>query len=435
MSDAKLQQPLPGKVSAASPAAIPASEARALLGAYGSPLFVLSEGVLRAGYRAFRDAFAEAGVPLHIAYSYKTNYLPAVCAILHEEGAWAEVVSGAEYALARALGRPAHEIVFNGPGKGRAELAAALGDGAVVNIDGFDELAAVAQVAEGLGAGPQRPARVGIRVGLAAPTGAWTRFGFGLESGDAFKALARIAAEPALKLEMLHHHGGTDQPDLAPYSRAAEALCGLTAQARGLRLEPEMIDLGGGFPSDRPHGPYAAAIRDGLSAAMGPAQPPLLVLEPGRALVDPAMQLLCTVVATKEISSLGPAVVADAGLNLLPPACRRAPRPIRALTGDGAGAAAGGETRSVTVFGPLCMPEDMLAKAVPLPPLRPGAILSVAEAGAYTLTQSMQFIQPRPAVVLLGRDGPEAIRRPETWRDLVALDRLPERLRPAGADL
>jgi len=49
--------------------------------------------------------------------------------------------------------------------------------------------------------------------------------------------------------------------------------------------------------------------------------------------------------------------------------------------------------------------------------------------GAYCLTQSMQFIQPRPAVILLGKNGAEVIRRRETREDIFALDSVPKHLK------
>ena len=58
-----------------------------------------------------------------------------------------------------------------------------------------------------------------------------------------------------------------------------------------------------------------------------------------------------------------------------------------------------------------------------------GDILAISHVGAYCHTQSAQFIQTRPATVLFGPDGPEVIRRRETWRDVFALDSLPDRLR------
>ena len=111
-----------------------------LLIEYGSPLFLLSENKLREKYKLFKEAFTEEGIETIIGYSYKTNYLPALCSILKEEGAWAEVVADMEYKLARSLNVPGSEIIFNGCYKTETELNKAVSEGALINIDSFDEL-------------------------------------------------------------------------------------------------------------------------------------------------------------------------------------------------------------------------------------------------------------------------------------------------------
>ena len=50
---------------------------------------------------------------MRIAWSYKTNYLNAICAIMHQEGAIAEVVSQMEYDKARLLGIPGDNTFAN----------------------------------------------------------------------------------------------------------------------------------------------------------------------------------------------------------------------------------------------------------------------------------------------------------------------------------
>ena len=390
----------------------PASRVSALLARFGSPLFLVDEAALRAAYCEFCRGFADAGIEAWVAYSYKTNYLPAVCAILHDEGARAEVVSGMEYALARALGVGAADIVFNGPAKTRPDLERALGDGALVVIDGFDELDAVVAIAAAMA----QPVRFGLRLDFGE--GGWSRFGIRAENGDATRALKRIAGAANLRLELLHRHAGTDHRDPEPYFRAAQGLARVRAEAAALGLDITALDFGGGFPANLSIGPFAAAIARGLGR-----EAVRVVVEPGRALVERAMQLACTVIAVKEMPGGGRAVVVDAGINLLPLLCRSAPRPVRAL--DVAGA-----THPAAVFGPLCMPEDRLAEAAMLPPVRAGDVLVIEEAGAYTLSQSSEFTAPRPAVVLLGPNGPEVVRRREDWRDVIEPCELPARLRP-----
>ncbi len=409
-----------------------------LLKTHGSPLFVVTESVLRQTFCDFSRAFATPEFPVHMAFSYKTNYLPAVCAILREEGAWAEVVSGLEYRLARRLGNTPGEIIFNGPWKTRNELEAALAEGACVVLDNFDELDTVESIASGLD--PNRPARLGMR--LACNTGGprgnaprengktdWSRFGFATD--DVARVLERMVAHPALSLHMLHSHCGTNLGDPDVYGAAAARLAQLAAQAEALGLAPALINLGGGFPCGVDMASYAIAITQSLcTLATLFETPPALVLEPGRALVDPAMQLVCTVVAVKNIPGKGRAIILDGGRNLLSPACRRTPRPLSMIdTGHVDQTIQLPSSYSpAAVFGPLCMPEDIISEATLLPPLAPGDLLLVQEAGAYTVTQSMPFVRPGAGVVLIGPDGPVLIRRRETDEDLFVRDLLPSYL-------
>ena len=68
-----------------------------LLKKFGSPLYVLSEKVIRNKFREINQAFSSRYPKFQMAWSYKTNYLDAVCRIFHHEGSWAEVVSWFEY--------------------------------------------------------------------------------------------------------------------------------------------------------------------------------------------------------------------------------------------------------------------------------------------------------------------------------------------------
>ena len=87
------------------------------------------------------------------------------------------------------------------------------------------------------------------------------------------------------------------------------------------------------------------------------------------------------------------------------------------------------------VYGPLCMQTDKLRTQALLPELEVGDPLAIGNVGAYCHSQSMQFINTRPATVLTGAHGTELIRRRETWRDVFALDWVPDRLRTEGYTL
>ena len=97
-----------------------------MIAKYGSPLFVLSERQMRNNYQAALRAFKTRYPKVQFAWSYKTHYNNAVCNVYHQEGSWAEVVSGFEYHKALKNGVPGNKIIFNGPDKSIDELHEAI---------------------------------------------------------------------------------------------------------------------------------------------------------------------------------------------------------------------------------------------------------------------------------------------------------------------
>jgi len=216
---------------------------------FGSPLFVFSERRLRARAREARDAFRRHCPDTRLCWSYKTNYLDAVCAVFHAEGSLAEVVSGMEYDKARRLGVPGDQIVFNGPAKSRDELERAVAEGAILHADHLDELRLLDQIAEERHTTP----RVGIRVSVDAGIHPrWDRFGFTLENGDAMDAVRRLVGGGRLRLGGLHTHLGTFVLEPAAYARATTELGGFAdAVAAELGTPPTHLDLGACAPPRR----------------------------------------------------------------------------------------------------------------------------------------------------------------------------------------
>lgn len=406
-----------------------------LLEEFGSPLFVFSEARLVSRYRDLVSAFELRYPSVQPAWSYKTNFLAAVCRIFHREGAWAEVVSPFELERAMELGVPGREVIYNGPAKPIRTLERALAADVMTNIDNYDELAAIERILESAKA---QPRSVGIRVNTevsAAPH--WDRFGFNLDNGEAAAVLERIRDEGRLKLDCVHCHLGTFIQQPEAYESAARKIarfCNEAADRLGSR--PGIIDMGGGFastnslrgvylPGDETaasFSSYAEAIASGLGDLDGDDRP-TLVLETGRALVDEAGYLLSTVASTRRMTDGRRAVTLDAGLNVLPTATwyRHDIRP---------GATIEGKPEPTSIFGPLCMQIDVLRNNLLFPPVAPGAPVVISNAGAYNVTQWSQFTSPRPAVVMIGTDGDaRLVRRREEFGDMTAqevLDDAPE---------
>jgi len=437
---------------------------------HGSPLFVFSEATLRAKYREAHRAFSRRYPDVQFAWSYKTNYLNAICRVFHEEGAIAEVVSEFEYDKARQNGIPGHDIIFNGPLKSREILERAASEDAMIQVDHLDELLLLGEIASQINRA--RPIAIALRVHLDTGTHAvWSKFGFNAANGEALRVVRRLLQMPGLKLQGFHAHIGTFILDPEAYRKSAAVLVRLALEAERLGVEPiGYLNLGGGFASrarlhyqylspeqttpsfDR----YAAAICDTITQTWPAGRRlPRLYLETGRALVDEAGYLISTVVAVKRRptatapaingvlaaygkGSLGasaaleadrPALVIDAGINLLYTTAWYLPTilPAKACVDVPA---------PTTIYGCLCMNIDVIREEAPLPGLTTGDQVVLHPVGAYNITQSMQFITYRPAVVMIGLDGAvHVIRRRENLNYVQELEELPEYLSPHGLKL
>lgn len=409
----------------------------ALIGHYGSPLFVAAEGRLRENVRRIRGAFASRYPDVVHGWSYKTNYLGAVCRILHQEGSWAEVVSAFEYEKARGLGVPGGRILFNGPHKPRAILERASAEGARLHVDHLDELATIESIARDRGTVIPVTLRLNFDTGHTEP---WSRFGFNIESGQAHEAAVRVKASAHLALTGLHSHIGTFILEPRAYGEQVRRMTEFMAELEGEGHDGIVsVDIGGGLPSRNalqgiylpPEqavpsiDAYAAAVCGALERAFA-GRPrdrwPTLIFESGRAVVDDAISLVATVVGTKRLPDGRRAVVLDAGINSMLTALWY-DHPVR-LTRPKSG-----EPEETVLYGPLCMNIDVMRRQVQLPPLAVGDRLVFNPAGAYNNTQWMQFIEYRPAVALVGEDGAHGlIRAAETLADVCRAERMPPHL-------
>lgn len=437
MEKIKYEKPVISKITAGMPSkfGLPAKQkvissidgmpVAELMEEYGSPVFVFSEETIRNTYNEARQAFETRYPKVQFAWSYKTNYLDAVCKIFHDEGAWAEVVSGFEFEKALALGVNGSQILFNGPEKSATDLELAINHNACIHIDHFDELYLLMEITRKL----DKTARVAIRVNM--DTGIypmWDRFGFNYEIGEAWNAINRIMLAEKLELIGLHTHIGTYIMATSAYGIAASKLANLMmATHRKFDHWLRYIDLGGGFASKNTlkgaympgsetcpsFDEYAEAITNALISSEIPHENlPALFLETGRALIDDAGYLLTTVLANKR-SSLGRRnMVIDAGVNLLFTSFwyNLSVYPSKPVSEY---------VEETTIYGPLCMNIDVIRDAINFPHVKTGDQLVIERVGAYNVTQWMQFITYRPNVVLIDLEGkPHVIRKKEDLETL-----------------
>lgn len=406
-----------------------------LIEKYGSPLFVINEQTIRNTYQDAYHAFSTRYPNVQFAWSYKTNYINAVCKVFHSEGAWAEVVSGFEYKKAVDNGVPGDKIIFNGPDKSDEDLKMAVENGSPIHIDHFDELHSLISITNKL----DKRAKVAIRVNM--DTGLkplWDRFGFNYENGQAWEAIKKIIYSKNLDLIGLHTHIGTFILDPKAYHIAATKLADLAISVKNkFKHDIQYIDMGGGFASKNTlkgsylsgtdlapsFSDYADSITHALlNAGFNSEDMPLLILETGRALIDDAGSLLGTVLANKRLADGRRSMIMDFGVNILFTAFwyNHLISPAQECSLY---------TEDTVMYGPLCMNIDVIRESISLPPLNKGDNVVVHRIGAYNMTQWMQFITLRPKVVMIDTEGKtHVIRESENNEYISKLDITPDYL-------
>jgi diaminopimelate decarboxylase len=399
----------------------------------GTPTYVYSASTICARYAALAGALATSGVPAHIHYAVKANDHLAVLRLLGGLGAGADVVSEGELARALAAGIPAGRIVFSGVGKSEAELAAALRqDIGQINVESAEELVSLSAIARDLG----RTARVALRVNpdIDAGTHAKITTGlaqnkFGIPAAEIPALYAHAATLPAIAPVGLALHIGSQILSLAPFRESFAVLARLARRLREAGLPLARLDCGGGLGVAYANEP--APGPDALAGALAGAFRGLdleLLIEPGRWLVAPAGLLLATVVRIKP-GPERPFVVLDTGMNdLLRPALYDAWHGIVPVAAAPVGVALGaGAAVPADIVGPICESADVFACARALPPLGPGALVAILDAGAYGRVMASTYnARPLAAEAMVSGERWAVIRPRQPLSALWADERMPD---------
>ncbi|WAX56689.1 diaminopimelate decarboxylase [Jatrophihabitans cynanchi] len=386
-----------------------------LVAEFGTPLFVVDEGALRAHVRGFRDAFARRHPRSTVLFASKAYPCAAVLGLMAQEGCGLDVAAGGELELARAGGADPATMVFHGNAKTDAELRLAIEAGVrYVVIDNLDDVDRVARLADA-------PVPVLLRVSpqVAASTHEAMMTGhdtakFGIPSGQIAEVIARIRREPMLDLRGLHAHIGSQVLDVEQFVAEVEALS---------RLERfPVYDLGGGLgvryvSSDVAPSvdEYADRLVDAVHRHLGAGVE--ILVEPGRSMVACAQLTVYRVVTVKRGPRVHVAVDGGMGDNLEVALYGQPFEPAIIDRDD--------EPEVCDVVGRHCESGDTLARDVALTRPRVGDLLTVPVTGAYCYTMSNNYNAAlRPAVVFCASGTARLAVRRETIDDLLVREQL-----------
>jgi len=390
----------------------------------GTPVFVYDEEHLRRRCREAVAAFGDG-----VAYASKAFFCRAMARLAHEEGMCIDVSTGGETYVALQSGVPGSRLVLHGNNKSYAELTEALSAGVRrVVIDSFDEIDRLERLVPKLAVG--RP-RVLIRVtpGIEAHTHEYVRtgnddskFGFGLTSGAAAEAVARLTGEGSpVELAGVHCHIGSQIFEVSSFERTLEVLAPFFVPL-GL---PELV-IGGGLGVAYVEDEVAPSISAWAGALRGAAAragiPPSvrITAEPGRSIAAAAAITCYTVGTIKTLPGIRTYVSVDGGMS-------DNPRPV--LYGSGYEAFLPRETDAArpfiaTIVGKHCESGDILVRDAKLPAdVAVGDILATPVTGAYGHSMASNYNKVgRPPVVFVGGGEAKVVVRRETYDDLLALD-------------
>lgn len=407
----------------------------ALAQKYGTPLYVMSEDILRANINCIKDAFESAGADYDVNYAGKTFLNMGMCRIIASEGISLDVASGGELYTAVKSGFNPARICFHGSNKNQAELEMALGYkvGRIV-VDSEWELERLHLLTEEL----EQPVKVLFRVspGIEAHTHELIQTGkidskFGLPLSQAREIIGRTKEMGYVETVGIHCHIGSQIADEKPFLLASEVMLDLYKALLSDGLNLTEINLGGGFgipylkedPSFDVTN-YIPKMVDHMRemAEQRKVPMPKIVVEPGRSVAAPAGITLYTVGTVKEIPGLKKYVSVDGGM---------ADNPRPALYGADYDAVICNKAQDealmeeVTVSGKACE-TDTLIKSIKLPSPQPGDTLAVLHTGAYNYSMASNYNRlRRPAVVLLKGDQSAILVERESFEDLVKNDRIP----------
>src|SRR5262249_48198826 len=144
-----------------------------------------------------------------------------------------DVASGGELHIALIAGFPAERIVFHGNNKSTDELRAALEAGVGrIAVDSNDELTRLEMLVDSGSPAPR--VHIPVTPGVEAHTHEYiepgtedSKFGFGLDRGEALAAVKRVVDRGLLQFAGIHCHIGSQVFRLDSFERAVQKMVGL----------------------------------------------------------------------------------------------------------------------------------------------------------------------------------------------------------------
>ncbi len=393
---------------------------------YGTPFYVMNPDKYRSNIESFLNAFKKRYEKVIAGYSFKTNYVPALCKIAMQEGLMAEVVSEMEYKLARKIGF--EKIIFNGPIKRSCVFNEALEYGAIINLDSEYEVDMIRQYRQ---EHPDKHLKIGLRINinLMDENGESTiqcglRFGrFGFPNEIIEKNICRLR-ELGVKIFSLHGHTSSSDRAVVNYKVITQHMLAICEKYE--LNDVEYFDIGGGFFGAAPEGmdlknrpryeDYANCVLDEVMENNWFMRiNPWIVIEPGSSVVSNVFSYYTKVYQNKRVGNVN-FVMVDGTVFDIKPTMHTNNLPHKVFCSKDKD-----ESFVCNVVGSTCMEKDVLLNEVKIPKTEAGDYIRFDGVGAYTICLTPSFINFLEPILQFDKDGFAEVRRRQTLEDILSI--------------
>ena len=391
---------------------------------YGTPFYLMNGKTFIDNIQAFKEAFIQRYEKLIVGYSFKTNYIPALCKIAKDAGCYAEVVSSMEFQLAQKLGFK--HIIFNGPIKTAEWLTAAIEADAIINVDSEYEVDLICKYKE---EHPESQPLIGLRINvrLTDVDGHSTiqcglrqgRFGFPY---DILERTFKKLHAAGINIISLHGHTSSSDRGVNNYKIIVQQMLNVCKQYQLNELK--YFDVGGG---------YFGAAAEGISISGKPTYEdyantildivlidewfkrirPFIVIEPGSSVVSNVFEYVTKVYQNKQIADVH-FITVDGSVFDVKPTLHANNLPFSVFRQHEI------EGECVCdVVGSTCMEKDVILKDVQLPIVEHGDFIVMRGVGAYTICLTPTFINFLSPILSIEENVVKVVRHRQKLEDVL----------------
>ncbi|AEW87302.1 diaminopimelate decarboxylase [Flavobacterium columnare] len=367
--------------------------------------FVIDEAKFADNIQKMQKAFLDHYPNITIGYSYKTNYIPKVCHIAHENECWAEVVSEMEVEMAQLNLNNKANIIYNGPVKSIDSLQTVIDAEGIINIDNDSDLEKINTIL----ISTSKKAKVALRLSFDFQDNTSR---FGLEMAKVLELEKKLLADPRYIVLGFHLH----LPFRSLESFQFRVECMLKVLSASANKNLDYINLGGGFFGDIPHDvakvlgisklpsfdDYAKVLggelkKYFLNLGVMPSQMPRLFIEPGSSVIADGMYYISKIHAKKTIQGRN-YLITYAGRHLLSPTNKTIDLPLELGERENTKVENNAKLDALVV-GYTCIEGDVLGKIEISNEIEiENAYIIVKNVGSYSIVMGSDFILPQPAI-------------------------------------